>query len=282
MDNFLLDLNSSSAQIDRYWVSLRRRAITGGVAEDYPLRSSLYAPHFYANSTLADSDANRQIEAERSGISDIRELKDPTGLLVNSKPFANFIQHPLIDSNSLEGKFSETLKESLELINEIWPEAYREFLSLCASVAWFSGDIHRSYSSPKLFGTIFVNPGVVDFGVVELANSIVHEMGHQALFVETARDRLIPDEFTKPVFSPFKNESRPAIAALHALVAMARMIKFSELLRSKQRFPEYASRTLSKLIPMFSAGLELERQVRLSPAGVDLFRVSKNLMSKFR
>lgn len=85
----------------------------------------------------------------------------------------------------------------------------------------------RSASHPHAFGCIFLSPRIEKMSSIELATSIVHEMGHQDLFLLNIIDRLIQQEADyRMAHAPFQEKLRPPIGRLHSYFALYRMIQF--------------------------------------------------------
>lgn len=63
---------------------------------------------------------------------------------------------------------------------------------------------------------------------IEFAIAIAHELGHQALMVYQAADRLITSDLAASVYSGVRKTQRPAIMSLHAAAALAYMIEYME------------------------------------------------------
>ncbi len=61
----------------------------------------------------------------------------------------------------------------------------------------------------------------------QLAVSLIHEMGHQELFLINLLDRLVNSDFDyNLVHAPFQGKERPPIGRLHSLFDFFRMIQF--------------------------------------------------------
>lgn len=86
----------------------------------------------------------------------------------------------------------------------------------------------RSSSNPHMIGVIFLTDKVNYTSVDEVALSIIHELGHQELFLINFFDKLtISGDQKLTVFSPYQGKPRPPIGRLHSLCAVYRMIQYS-------------------------------------------------------
>ncbi len=85
----------------------------------------------------------------------------------------------------------------------------------------------RGVSSHFYRGGILVDlPEIGEHLEVELAINLAHELGHQALMVYQNADPIIDGDIRAPVYSTIREENRPAIKSLHAVVALAFMKEF--------------------------------------------------------
>src|SRR3989338_1020235 len=85
----------------------------------------------------------------------------------------------------------------------------------------FDSNDFRSASHPHYFGCIFLR---LNRPAVETTLSLVHELGHQELFLLNLIDRLIPTEGDyHMVHAPFQGRQRPPIGRLHSAHALFRM-----------------------------------------------------------
>ncbi|MCB1197435.1 MAG: hypothetical protein KDK51_03615 [Deltaproteobacteria bacterium] len=168
------------------------------------------------------------------------------------------------------------LTQALHMIETYWPAAFTELTAIMKSYIWYEeeGKTSKAYSSPKNFGITFLSaPHFSHVSVETLATQLVHEAAHQILFVECAIDPLIPNDYGKEVYSPFRDNMRPAIGALHALMAMARMLMWAEKIEHAK---EESLRKESQIIFDWQTDLHrkaievLKEEVDFSPRGKDL------------
>lgn len=66
-----------------------------------------------------------------------------------------------------------------------------------------------------------------EYSQISLALDLVHEMGHQALFLWQSVDPLMTSSWTEEVYSEIRREPRPAILCFHAAAALAYMWRFA-------------------------------------------------------
>lgn len=79
-------------------------------------------------------------------------------------------------------------------------------------------------SSPYTIGTIYLGEKIQNSNHIKLSESIVHEAGHQELFLINFYDRLVNSAADyNLVHSPLRGKDRPPIGRLHALIAIFRM-----------------------------------------------------------
>lgn len=89
-----------------------------------------------------------------------------------------------------------------------------------------SDNSRAAFSSHELRGAIFrAVPDIESpFWRIDLAIDLAHEIGHQALIVYQAADRIISSELEVLVTSGVRKVPRPAIMSFHAVAALAYMV----------------------------------------------------------
>ncbi|TVQ77036.1 MAG: hypothetical protein EA369_09685 [Bradymonadales bacterium] len=97
---------------------------------------------------------------------------------------------------------------------------------------------HRSGASSKLLrgAILHVLPCFpeIEFWKIDLAVDYAHEVGHQALDVYLAADRILSSPYEEPVYSPIRKVNRPAIMSLHANAALAYIVEAILYFRNRQ------------------------------------------------
>jgi len=85
-----------------------------------------------------------------------------------------------------------------------------------------------SYSTILARGAIFIEvPYTRKYGQLLFEMSLVHELGHQILFLLQCTDTLIHEkDILTPIWSGIRQQSRPAIKAMHGLVALSFMLNY--------------------------------------------------------
>lgn len=122
------------------------------------------------------------------------------------------------------------IRAAIEEINRHAPETAQEFRRWITHFLKLDGVPFRSASHPHAFGCIFLSSRIASMSPAELATSMVHEMGHQDLFLLNIIDRLIREEADyKMAHAPFQGVLRPPIGRLHSYFALFRMIQFERL-----------------------------------------------------
>lgn len=70
-------------------------------------------------------------------------------------------------------------------------------------------------------------PRMLEFRDLELSINLAHEMGHQALMVLQAADRIVAGDLGMPIFSGVRKTNRPAIQSFHAMIALSFMVEYT-------------------------------------------------------
>jgi HEXXH motif-containing protein len=170
------------------------------------------------------------------------------------------------------------LPESFSIVQDIWPEAAVEIANTNVCISWFQDEKKLSYSNPQLFGIIFINSKLYELNSISLATLLIHETAHHALFVETSIDKLIDDDYTRLVFSPFRGESRPIIASLHALVAMSRMLLWSnKILTNGLTYKKESDAIKTKVLPKYKQAIHEMDGIKFSVRGQALMKELKGI-----
>lgn len=122
------------------------------------------------------------------------------------------------------------INNAIEMIGRYAPKSAQEFQRWITHFLKLDGVPFRSASHPHAFGCIFLSSRIASMNPSELATSLVHEMGHQDLFLLNIIDRLILEEADyKMAHAPFQGILRPPIGRLHSYFALFRMIQFERL-----------------------------------------------------
>ena len=179
-----------------------------------------------------------------------------------------FLEHPLLNEKPLLEAANQNLHKSLLVIEKIWPEAHEEIKAFNLGVGWFDDKQRISYSSPKMFGVLFINGRINQSDPIKLATSLIHECGHHALFVETAIDKLIPEDYAIEVYSPLRGTVRPAIGALHGLMAMGRMLVWaSHLKKHMGDYKNEGDNIIATLLLKYCDGIRSMDSIQFSERG---------------
>lgn len=83
------------------------------------------------------------------------------------------------------------------------------------------------FSSEFVKGAIFLSiPSLEKYSDLELSINLAHELGHQALMIYQAADRIIEGPLDQPIFSAVRKTDRPAIHSFHAMTALVFMCDY--------------------------------------------------------
>lgn len=161
------------------------------------------------------------------------------------------------EEGSLE-EFEYLYQQAVSILRKNWPFVYDLFLSTVYGLSIVEvGKSEESYSSPKLFGLIFYNMKSKD--PLKWAEILVHELSHQILFAGTALEGFLPEiDWGKSVFSNLRNENRPLIGVLHAVVAEAFMLRLAFLTEKRKPILNY-QRILTNYSEKFKSDLKTLR-----------------------
>lgn len=125
-------------------------------------------------------------------------------------------------ASEIPGK--EVIRKSLTFIGEVWPAGFVELSHYMSGIVIIESGSTRSLTSPTWFGAIFLGSAMVKRGdLLEISTSLLHEVGHMALFAQSALQSPLQD-IQEEIYSPFVRRNRPALMVFHAQIAMARML----------------------------------------------------------
>lgn len=133
--------------------------------------------------------------------------------------------------------------------------------------------IGNGFSSHLAKGAIFLSvPKMKNDNELQLAINMVHELGHQCLYIYQTADPIIADELDKPIYSFVRKAMRPAIQSFHASVALAFMTKFLDEIKNQDvASSSYFTKTKEKLQSEFIRSLSSFSEVKFTKIGQLLF-----------
>lgn len=238
------DIGTSTTRIAAYWAALRAEAIRklGLELEHAPGRSYLWPFLIYGGDTSIAASLGSVLELECDLFRGF-PMRDPNTFLrrigeQGKKRFTYCDQGEVPVATNLK------LSAAVSLIASVWDAAWQEMDAATLGTAWINSPSGKilSASDPKRFGVIHLKAEYFSVAPMhELATALIHETSHHALFVETARDRLLPNDFGTKLYSPFRKEMRPAIGVLHAAFVLARIGKWGQRLLQASSSPENLS-----------------------------------------
>jgi hypothetical protein len=277
----VFDLEGSAAGIDRYWSALRTKGLArlgGELPAQAPERSYLWPHLCYAENPRAALSAMPLpdlLALEREEFSGFPMAAPGRFLLrfgVGDTP-----QVAYVPAEEVAGGPNESLKEALRLIDAFWPEAGVEIRAALLGVAWIASPDGGVVSGcgPKQFGLVNLNAGHFrGASAHQLSTALIHETAHHALFVETARDPLIPQDFAKMLWSPLRKEMRPAIGVLHAVFTVARIGQWAKRMREADPGP-FVSAEIERLREKYFSGIRETmghlKPLEFTPRGTRIF-----------
>lgn len=141
-------------------------------------------------------------------------------------------------------------------------------------------------SDHRLIGTIFCSLCPYPDNILDLAISLVHEVGHQSLIIyQLGQDPISEQNTENVVYSGVRKTLRPIYGSFHAVVALGFMVSFCyDVAQSKFENSEVVDVARARTI-MYNTdlknGLAALRDVELSELGVlvvnDLIQLSKKI-----
>lgn len=267
--SFLSDLAYSKRSAIAYWDALKRSALgkfsqklSPDMSSNFPSKSLVWPLVVYGEPYVGMS-ISEFLDWEKNLVSE-KLLFDatPLQLMLGTKAPD---QCTYLSAERTKG-IGLKLVDALQLIDSVWPEAYLESDELIRAIVFVrSNKRFSSTSDPKLFGLLHLDEEYYESrSIAEMATAILHESGHHALFVASARAKIIMDP-GRILFSPLRREDRPAIGVVHAAAALYRMISWGKRLEEADIVE--SSRIRNTLVPKFTATMKELDAVEFSLAG---------------
>lgn len=192
-----------------------------------------------------DAFADR-IQASSVPLSKNRILKDSEVLKQMRKAYWGGKMQPLggvsIASKSMsidvraERRDLAVLDRAIELVRSTdasWEARFDSLVRLVVPLRGLGKSVREGgvgFSTHYAKGAVFLSiPRQRSFPHIELSINVAHEMGHQALMIYQAADRIIAGDLGQPVFSGVRKTNRPAIQSFHALVALTYMVEYTTM-----------------------------------------------------
>lgn len=117
--------------------------------------------------------------------------------------------------------------EAVNLIRQTSPQSYISWDTHIEGIMQISGGDFYGASHPHIMSMILLGDKFYQASIMDRALSLVHEMGHQELFLINTMDRLVQRGFEyNMLHAPFQGKERPPIGRLHSLFALFRMVQF--------------------------------------------------------
>lgn len=281
---FISNFVTSADTANRYWAALKNAALkrigNHSNPELLPIKNLAWPLTTYANAypSWRESTAEKTVES----ILNLEASLFTENILTDADLFLSLVRGKQASFCSYSmGNYEDDLKRKLSMainiVRDHWPDAFLEYESIVRGFAFVdSFQSFTSASDPKIFGLIHL-----DFlfyknkSSFELATAIIHEVAHHALFIATAVDPMLVNP-ADPLYSPFKNQERPAIGVLHAAVALYRMLVWSEHISIFRTIDNADAQIEIKRIdeilkPKFFATLDQLASVEFTPGGKNLF-----------
>ena len=163
-------------QNEQYWAHLRKSAIAMCLNEGTEIfsfeKSIAWPLIYYFKSSLMNSSSSLRSFLSRESLSKEISLE-----ILRKNGFETDVR---IAPSKIEGG-DKALNQSLELLEKVWPQAYKEFVSTNVGVCFFSGKETIGFSHPKLFGCPFLSETITPLDPHLFTTYVVHETGHPSL-----------------------------------------------------------------------------------------------------
>jgi HEXXH motif-containing protein len=197
------------------------------------------------------------------------------------------LQATLESNPELVDRVADEIEFALQKIKTHAPLSYQRLSILVHEILPLSSGDDRllngaatgqGLSSAHYLGGIFIAPPRgrgTDEDLVQLMLNLMHEVGHQMLFLLQASDTLVLNP-KEQVYSPVRKVSRPVLRSMHACSAAAMMLELCEEIRINGAWSSAAARQFQLHSGEQSQGLRIGLKslsgVGLTPVGSKVCR----------
>ena len=166
----------------------------------------------------------------------------------------------------LLNKALSIVKESNTDIAELFSEVVKHVVPI--NTAKMKARNNIGFSTHLAKGSIFLS---VPSTTLPLVINIVHELGHQCLYLYQTADPIIAQGLDTPIFSYVRKTHRPAIQSFHATVALAFMVRFLKQIQPSRGEKSYCQHVLQRLRSDFKRSLDEYDSVVFTELGQVLY-----------
>lgn len=165
--------------------------------------------------------------------------------------------------------FLTLTRESLGIIQLLWPQMYEEMVQTVYQIVAFSATSAIGFADVQSQGIIFLREGKC-CNALELAEDILHESSHIYLNLYLANIRTYHNDELEIFSTPFRRDLRPMFGLVHQLFVLRRLACFyTKLLQCKQyEFGEVVRNRLFKInLALDAAMLTVRKHALLTDSG---------------
>ncbi|KAB8033642.1 HEXXH motif-containing putative peptide modification protein [Fluviispira multicolorata] len=167
------------------------------------------------------------------------------------------------NNNSIqETEFINLISSASDIINRSDPllfSLYSRMISYIFPIFHTSGEnSFTAFSTYRMMDSIFISPNIyssqypeIDYGI-----HLIHELGHQILYIWQTYDPLILNSHNTSAYSGVRKTYRPALASLHSAVALDFMLKLCHSMQNSNIFLSTENKYVAHKIEEFSPSLK--------------------------
>lgn len=201
-------------------------------------------------------------------------------------------EHHLIHTDILrfEANAQNEFADALSIIQNVCGGWLSDMMNLVVAeilpIKSASGDTRYlgGFSDYNAIGAIFISLMPQPSAVIELAVSLVHELGHQVFMLYQAGQNPIPTKYKySKVYSGIRKTERPILGSLHAVVALMYMLYFLNDLRLKDDpmincERSYINDSFNTYLTDLKNGIEAFDNMLLNPIGNRVLAEARSLV----
>ncbi|MEP7731503.1 aKG-HExxH-type peptide beta-hydroxylase [Marinomonas primoryensis] len=203
----------------------------------------------------------------------IKTLKGATGRNVLIEPV----------SNSQLLKEIESIKKSIFLIEEVFPEMMDEINNLLSNIRVFSGKRAMGITDVRMFGCMYIRvPREGVDPVLYYCEHLVHEVSHMYLNSAMSMDPILLNDASQTYSSPIRPDPRPMLGVFHATFVTSRIVQLFHKMAEKYREEDillYLHQQFEELILGIN---EVEKFAILTDSGINLKKEIFSLLDEVK
>lgn len=168
---------------------------------------------------------------------------------------------PIFNNPEAISIFLSNIDAALEIINQSTPWALDVFESIISEICPIAPSRSNKikcdfgFSDLRVIGTIFTSVRDSKNFIYNTAQSLIHELGHNVVFLFQSGQDLFEDKSTTHIYSGIRKVERPIYGAFHGVVALAYMKVLAKANLEGNNFEFISEMDLNQLYSAYAEGI---------------------------